>query len=46
VGGVETIAGGREPELINSDAGRGRADLARAHGKRAASDYTEYTEQG
>jgi len=46
VGGVETIEGGREPELINSDAGRGRADLARAHGKRAASDYTEYTEQG
>ena len=45
-GEVESTGGvsdGRTPELINSDA---RRVGARAHGRPAASDHTEYTEQG
>jgi hypothetical protein len=37
------VSGGRTPELINSDACRVGA---RTHGRPAASDHTEYTEQG
>jgi hypothetical protein len=53
LGEVESTGGisdGRTPELINSDADDlsrwAGADRAAARGQRAASDYTEYTEQG
>jgi glycine cleavage system H lipoate-binding protein len=51
LGEVEsTESDSRTPELINSDVCDPSwwvgADRAAAHGKRAASDYTEYTEQG